>query len=73
MGFLIHPQVPNTFINWKIQCIDVPLFMLQENPPLSLGQEMVLRPYRLFGKDFLLFLPYFLLIEVISKVFNSAG
>lgn len=62
MGFLIHPQVPNTFINWKIQCIDVPLFMLQENPPLLLGQEMVLRPYRLFGNYFLLFLPYFLLI-----------
>ncbi len=61
-GFLIHPQCPNTFINWKIQCIDVPLFMLQENPPLSLGKEMILRPYRLYGHDFFLFLPYFLLL-----------
>lgn len=22
-GYLFHPQFPNTFINWKIQCVDV--------------------------------------------------
>ncbi len=60
-GFILHPQVPNTFINWKIQCIDVPLFMLQDNPLLNLGDEMMLRPYRLYVEDPIGFLPFFLL------------
>ena len=53
--------------------------MLQENPPLSLGLEMVLRPYRLFGKDFLLFLPcngvlaLLLMLHLIDAVMDKFG
>ena len=38
-GYIIHPQFPNTFINWKIQCIDVPLQIIFKTLPVSLGME----------------------------------
>ncbi len=62
-GFVLHPQCPNTFINWKIQCIDVPLFMMRNDVPVELGQEMTLVPYRLFCENPLLFLPFLLLLS----------
>lgn len=39
-GFLLHPQCPNTFINWKIQCIDVPLLLFLSKDLLPLGAEL---------------------------------
>ena len=39
MGYLIHPQFPNTFINWKIQCIDVIQQALKSSRDVSLGAE----------------------------------
>lgn len=44
-GYLIHPQFPNNFFNWKVQCVDVPIFMLSTNgdPPVMIGREMLSR------------------------------
>lgn len=40
LGFVIHPQFPNTFINWKIQCVDVYREMLVGGAPVMLGDEL---------------------------------
>ena len=40
LGFIIHPQFPNTFINWKIQCFDVYREMLFGNSPVVVGDEL---------------------------------
>jgi hypothetical protein len=40
LGFIIHPQFPNTFINWKIQCIDVVLASLSSTSPVKIGGEL---------------------------------
>ena len=42
-GMLLHPQAPNTFLLWKIQCVDVPLQMLHSTLDIDLGAEL-LRP-----------------------------
>ena len=39
MGYVIHPQFPNTFINWKIQCIDVIQQAVKTSRVVSLGTE----------------------------------
>lgn len=40
-GYTLHPQFPNTFIIFKIQCIDVPLRFLglTRQTPIELGAE----------------------------------
>jgi hypothetical protein len=40
LGFTIHPQFPNTFINWKIQSIDVMMISIFKNAPVKLGYEL---------------------------------
>jgi hypothetical protein len=40
LGFIIHPQFPNTFLNWKIQCIDVVLVSLSKSSPVKIGNEL---------------------------------
>ncbi len=40
LGFILHPQFPNTFINWKIQCFDVYREMLFANSPVVVGDEL---------------------------------
>jgi hypothetical protein len=39
-GFALHPQVPNTFLLWKIQALDVGRQMLGGQAPVSLGWEL---------------------------------
>lgn len=39
-GFIIHPQFPNTFINWKVQCVDVVLASLSNNTVVRIGEEL---------------------------------
>ncbi|MDD5681083.1 MAG: hypothetical protein PHI59_07560, partial [Candidatus Omnitrophica bacterium] len=39
IGYIIHPQFPNTFIIWKMQCIDVVRQVFIKNSPLILGTE----------------------------------
>ena len=43
-GLILHPQFPNTFLNWKIQCVDVVnlLMMKREDTYISLGREIYL-------------------------------
>ena len=41
IGYVIHPQFPNTFINWKIQCIDVIMQALKSSRNISIGAEFV--------------------------------
>jgi len=38
-GYLFHPQFPNTFINWKIQCVDVVYQALQSSRVVAIGTE----------------------------------
>ncbi len=42
-GYLLNPQFPNTFINWKIQCIDVVIQNIRGQLPIKSGFEL-LRP-----------------------------
>jgi len=39
LGLTLHPQFPNTFINWKIQCIDVVLQALFGIHSIRVGME----------------------------------
>ena len=38
-GYLFHPQFPNTFLNWKIQCVDVIQQALLSNRVVGIGTE----------------------------------
>ncbi len=38
-GYLFHPQFPNTFINWRIQCIEVVSQALNPSLGIALGTE----------------------------------
>ena len=42
LGLILHPQFPNTFSNWKIQCIDVPLLVMMNKKAeyLTFGTEI---------------------------------
>jgi hypothetical protein len=39
-GFTVHPQVPNTFLLWKVQALDVGRQMLGGQAPVFLGWEL---------------------------------
>ncbi len=41
IGYIIHPQFPFTFINWKIQCIDVMWYVLQGKRDIYVGDELL--------------------------------
>ena len=41
MAMLIHPQFPNTFIIWKIQCVDVVTEILFANYDIGIARELV--------------------------------
>ncbi|MCK5845747.1 MAG: hypothetical protein KAG97_13625, partial [Victivallales bacterium] len=38
-GYVAHPQFPNTFVNWKIQCVDVVWQALTGKRTIALGTE----------------------------------
>ncbi|MBN1863806.1 MAG: hypothetical protein JW808_02775, partial [Victivallales bacterium] len=38
-GYLFHPQFPNTFINWRIQCIEVVRQAINPSLGIALGTE----------------------------------
>jgi hypothetical protein len=38
-GFTIHPQFPNTFLNWKTQCVDVVWRALGGGAEIAIGNE----------------------------------
>ena len=40
LGLTLHPQFPNTFLNWKIQCIDVVMVSFDHTFPVKLGKEL---------------------------------
>lgn len=39
-GYALHPQFPNTFLIWKIQCFELPLHMLKGKLPVYVGAEL---------------------------------
>lgn len=39
VGYTLHPQFPNTFINWKIQCVDVVWQAIAGTKTVALGTE----------------------------------
>jgi hypothetical protein len=40
LGFTLHPQFPNTFVVWKVQCVDVALGALLGTEEVGLGVEL---------------------------------
>ncbi|MCK5804900.1 MAG: hypothetical protein KAI66_18830 [Lentisphaeria bacterium] len=40
LGYTFHPQFPNTFLNWKVQCIDVVLASLRGSEDILVGSEL---------------------------------
>jgi len=40
LGYTLHPQFPNTFVTWKVQCVDVVLQSLSGGLPVRLGNEL---------------------------------
>lgn len=40
LGLLLHPQAPNTFFLWKIQCVDVVLQAMSGTAPVRVGGEL---------------------------------
>jgi len=38
-GYTLHPQFPNTFVNWKIQCVDVVWRALGGGAGIEIGNE----------------------------------
>ncbi|NOY74612.1 MAG: hypothetical protein GXP32_02330 [Kiritimatiellaeota bacterium] len=65
LGYTLHPQFPNTFSNWWIQCVEVPWQALTGSETIALGGEfnrpgMVwfaknALPYIVFGAAALIF------------------
>ncbi len=41
LGYIIHPQFPYTFINWKIQCIDVIRYVIEGRKDIFVGDELL--------------------------------
>ena len=39
LGYTLHPQFPNTFTNWKIQCVDVVWQAIAGTKTVALGTE----------------------------------
>ena len=56
IGFTLHPQFPNTFINWKIQCIDVMMISLNRASPVKLGYELCPGNFNFFVEHWMLFI-----------------
>jgi hypothetical protein len=70
-GYILHPQFPNTFINWKIQCVDVVRQAVFRDFPVTIGNEFK-RPGWLWllknSGPFLLFLyALFMISRLIPK------
>ena len=70
-GYTLHPQCPNTFLNWKIQCIDVVCQALQTSRVVAIGSEFS-RPsfWWLFSNLFpyiFVLISFFLLIYLYTK------
>lgn len=40
-GYTIHPQFPNTFIIWKVQCVDLPIQLLFSNIPVYVWRRII--------------------------------
>lgn len=38
-GLLLHPQFPDTFLTWKIQCVDVIMQILKKDNSILVGEE----------------------------------
>ncbi len=55
IGFVAHPQFPNNFLIWKIQCMDVPRLMLsfgEGASPVGIGREALSRGIGFWRYDF---------------------
>lgn len=66
-GYLFHPQFPNTFINWKIQCIDVVYQALQSSRVVAIGTEFSRPGWIWMVKNLL---PFILLICCLLGLIN---
>lgn len=55
-GLTFHPQFPNTFLLWKIQCVDVIRQTILQESPVYLGTELYHPTLLWFGQNIAFFL-----------------
>ncbi len=71
LGYIIHPQFPNTFINWKIQCIDVIMQALFHSSNISLGKELHPPSMRWLGCNSLPIILFFVSLLFVYKIIGK--
>lgn len=62
LGLVLHPQFPNTLLNWKIQCVDAILLSLmkKEDVYISFGTELYLSGIKVWKGLFIFWIFCFL-------------
>ncbi|MCP3967749.1 MAG: hypothetical protein GY750_00310 [Lentisphaerae bacterium] len=73
IGFTIHPQFPNTFIIWKVQCIDVVLNRLAGVGYIGTPSELRAPPLYTVLQNIVLPLMMIFNIVVISVILKKRG
>ena len=70
LGYLLHPQFPNSFITWKVQCIDVVRESIGK-PVIEIGAELSPAGGDWFMVNFLFcvlaYINYFLFVRNLEK------
>ena len=70
-GYIIHPQFPNTFINWKIQCIDVIMQALFHSSNITLGRELHSPSFSWLCFNSLPLILFFVSLLLVYKIFKG--
>ncbi len=71
VGYTIHPQFPHTFVNWKIQCVDVVRQALSGGAPVAIGTEFHRPGWAWILKNIVPFLAFAFVFSLL--VFGGAG
>jgi hypothetical protein len=69
-GYIFHPQFPNTFINWKIQCIDVVRQALFHSLPVAIGGEFHSPSWLWLLKNSI---PFIMFISALILIYRVSG
>ncbi|MBN1863305.1 MAG: hypothetical protein JW808_00225 [Victivallales bacterium] len=72
-GFTLHPQFPNTFVNWKIQCVDVMLVSFSRDNPVVLGTELRPANWSFILAEFMLIAVFIVNITLFVRRWMTQG
>jgi hypothetical protein len=73
LGYTLHPQFPNTFLNWKIQCVDVVWQALTGRGTVALGTEFNRPTFAWLVKNALIYLIFVCDAVVFAKLAAKRG